>query len=49
MGEIPPPSVDRIDTSKPHPARVYDWSELGVDEVRNGSPVPLYAGVARKP
>ncbi|MFC8125854.1 SAM-dependent methyltransferase [Streptomyces sp. NPDC057302] len=27
-----------------------DWRpELGVDEVRNGTPVPLYAGVARKP
>lgn len=27
-----------------------DWHpELGVDEVRNGTPVPLYAGVARKP
>ncbi len=27
-----------------------DWHpELAVDEERNGSPVPLYAGVARKP
>ncbi|TGB09154.1 SAM-dependent methyltransferase [Streptomyces sp. MZ04] len=27
-----------------------DWHpELGVDEVRNGTPVPLYAGVGRKP
>lgn len=31
MGEITPPPADRIDTSKPHPARVYDWFLGGKD------------------
>ncbi|MFG2517945.1 SAM-dependent methyltransferase [Streptomyces sp. NPDC048527] len=31
MGENTPPPVDRIDTSKPHPARVYDWFLGGKD------------------
>jgi hypothetical protein len=41
---------DGLDLLEPGIAWLPDWrAELGVDEVRNGSPVPLYAGVARRP
>jgi hypothetical protein len=38
-----------LELTAPGIAWLPDWHpELGVDEVRNGTPVPLYAGVARK-
>lgn len=53
----PEAAPTRIDTGKPHPARVYDWWLGGKDNYPDPEDVaaqaegivPVYAGVARKP